>query len=154
MATKKAAKKASKKKVAKTSKKTTKVAAKTSKKKATKTAAKKAVKATPRKASFGKVDKARTKSQILTVISEQTGLSKKDVGGVFETLGDLIGHDLKKGPGTFTVPGLMKVVIVRKPAVKARKGVNPFTGEEMTFKAKPARNVVKVRPLKGLKDKV
>ena len=155
MAKKKAAKKASKKKVANTSKKTTKVVTAASKKKATKTAATKpAVKAAPRKAGFAKVDKARTKSQILTVISEQTGLSKKDVGGVFETLGDLIGHDLKKGPGTFTVPGLMKVVIVRKPAVKARKGVNPFTGEEMTFKAKPARNVVKVRPLKGLKDKV
>ena len=155
MATKKAAKKASKKKVAKTAKKTTKVATAASKKKATKPAAKKpAVKAAPRKAGFVKVDKARTKSQILTVISEQTGLSKKDVGGVFETLSDRIGHDLKKGPGTFTVPGLMKVVVVRKPAVKARKGVNPFTGEEMTFKAKPARNVVKVRPLKGLKDKV
>ena len=66
----------------------------------------------------------------------------------------LIGHDLKKGPGTFTVPGLMKVTVVRKPATKARKGTNPFTGEEMTFKAKPARNVVKVRALKALKDMV
>ena len=90
----------------------------------------------------------------MTVLSEKTGLSKKEVSGVFETLGDLIGFDLKKGPGTFTVPGLMKVVVVRKPAVKARKGVNPFTGEEMMFKAKPARNVVKVRALKGLKDMV
>ena len=90
----------------------------------------------------------------MTVLSEKTGLSKKDVSGVFETLGDLIGFDLKKGPGTFTVPGLMKVVVVRKPAVKARKGINPFTGESMMFKAKPARNVVKVRALKGLKDMV
>ncbi|MCK4951550.1 MAG: HU family DNA-binding protein, partial [Gammaproteobacteria bacterium] len=57
-------------------------------------------------------------------------------------------------PGTFTVPGLMKVKVVRKPATKARKGINPFTGEEMMFKAKPARNVAKVLPLKGLKDMV
>ncbi len=104
--------------------------------------------------SFDKVSKARTKSQILTSISDRTALSKKQVSDVFEILSELIGHDLKKGPGTFTVPGLMKVVVVRKPATKPRKGVNPFTGEEMMFKAKPARNVVRVRPLKGLKDKV
>lgn len=104
--------------------------------------------------SFEKVNKARTKSQILATISDQTGLSKKEIGAIFETLGALIGHDLTKGPGTFTVPGLMKVTITKKPATKARKGVNPFTGEEMTFKAKPARNVVKVRALKGLKDMV
>ena len=105
-------------------------------------------------AGFEKVSKARTKSQILTAISHVTAVSKRDIGAVFECLGELIGHDLKKGPGSFTVPGLMKVVVVKKPATKARKGVNPFTGEEMMFKAKPARNVVKVRPLKGLKDKV
>lgn len=104
--------------------------------------------------SFEKVNKARTKSQILATISDQTGLSKKEIGAIFETLGALIGHDLTKGPGTFTVPGLMKVTITKKPATKARKGINPFTGEEMTFKAKPARNVVKVRALKGLKDMV
>jgi hypothetical protein len=67
----------------------------------------------------------------------------------------LIGKSLgRSGPGTFTVPGLMKVKVVRKPATKARKGLNPFTGEETVFKAKPARNVVKVLPLKGLKDMV
>ena len=104
--------------------------------------------------SFDKVSKTRTKSQVLATLSDNTGLSKKEVGVVFETLGELIGNDLKKGPGTFTVPGLMKVTVVRKPATKARKGTNPFTGEEMTFKAKPARNVVKVRALKALKDMV
>lgn len=104
--------------------------------------------------SFDKVGKTRTKSQVLASISDNTGLSKKEVSSLFETLGELIGHDLKKGPGTFTVPGLMKVTVVRKPATKARKGTNPFTGEEMTFKAKPARNVVKVRALKALKDMV
>jgi nucleoid DNA-binding protein len=60
----------------------------------------------------------------------------------------------KRGPGVFTVPGLMKVKVVKKPATKARKGINPFTGEATTFKAKPARKVVKVQPLKGLKDMV
>ncbi len=103
---------------------------------------------------FEKVSKPRTKSQVLATLSDNTGLSKKEIGVVFSTLGELIGNDLKKGPGTFTVPGLMKVTVVRKPATKARKGTNPFTGEEMTFKAKPARNVVKVRPLKALKDMV
>ena len=164
VAKKTTAKKATKKKVAKkvVKKATKKVAAKkttakkTTAKKTTakKTATKKAVARSASAAGFDKVAKARTKSQILTAISDKTGLSKKEVGGVFETLSDLIGFDLNKGPGSFTVPGLMKVVVVRKPATKARKGINPFTGEEMMFKAKPARNVVKVRPLKGLKEKV
>jgi nucleoid DNA-binding protein len=151
-AKKKTTKKATKKATAK--KKTKKTTKKATKKKTTakKTTAKKTTRSASR--TFDKVSKPRTKSQILTAIADHTGLSKKDVGGVFDSLSELIGQDLKKGPGTFTVPGLMKVVVVRKPAVKARKGINPFTGEEMMFKAKPARNVVKVRPLKGLKDKV
>ena len=73
---------------------------------------------------------------------------------VFDSLTNLIQRDLKKGPGVYTVPGLMKIKVVRKPATRARKGVNPFTGEEMMFKAKPARNIVKVLALKGLKDMV
>ena len=67
----------------------------------------------------------------------------------------MIKKDLgKRGPGVFTVPSLMKIKVVRKPATKARKGINPFTGEETVFKAKPARNVVKVLPLKALKEMV
>lgn len=127
-------------------------------KKAGKVAPKAKAKKEPRSAgtpkAFEKVSKVRTKSQILATLSEQTGLTKKEIGGIFESLGSLIGHDLTKGPGTFTVPGLMKVTVTKKPATKARKGTNPFTGEEMMFKAKPARNVVKVRALKGLKDMV
>jgi nucleoid DNA-binding protein len=74
---------------------------------------------------------------------------------VFDSLGGLVKRDLRRtGPGVYTVPGLMKIKVVRKPATKARKGVNPFTGEPMTFKAKPARNVVKVLALKALKDMV
>jgi nucleoid DNA-binding protein len=121
----------------------------------TKKSAPKAMAAAPKKSkAFDSVKKARTKSQILSVIADNTGITKREIDQIFACLGDLIGHDLAKGPGSFTVPGLMKVVVVKKPATKARKGVNPFTGEEMMFKAKPARNVVKVRALKGLKDKV
>ena len=99
--------------------------------------------------------KARTKSDVQATIAENVGISKKEVASVFETMGAMIAADLKKGnAGTFNVPGLMKVTVQRKPATKARKGINPFTGEPTTFKAKPARNVVKVRPLKALKDMV
>ena len=99
--------------------------------------------------------KARTKSEVFGGLADATELSKKEVAGVFDELGKLIKRDLgKRGPGIFTVPGLMKIKVVRKPATKARRGINPFTGEEMMFKAKPARNVVKVLPLKGLKSMV
>jgi len=101
------------------------------------------------------VDRPRTKSEIFTALADNTGLSRKQVGSLFTALGECISLDVgKKGPGMFTVPGLMKVTRVHKPATKARKGINPFTGEETTFKAKPARNVVKVRPLKALKEMV
>ena len=94
-----------------------------------------------------------TKTQVMDVISGDTGLSKKEVSSVLESLGDVIhGHVKKGGAGTFTFPGLMKIKTVRKPATKARKGVNPFTGEPTVFKARPARTVVKVLPLKKLKD--
>ena len=100
-------------------------------------------------------EKPRTKSEVLTIISEHVGISKKEAAQVFEVMGEMIEKDLKKGAcGAFNVPGMMKVTVQRKPATKARKGINPFTGEETVFKAKPARNVVKVRPLKGLKDRV
>lgn len=100
-------------------------------------------------------NRPRTKSEILGVLADQAGISKKEIGTIFGALGTLIGNDVgKKGPGVFTVPGLMKITRVHKPATKARKGINPFTGQEMIFKAKPARNVVKVRPLKGLKEMV
>jgi len=101
------------------------------------------------------VPKPPTKTEVYTNIAEATGLSKKDVGAVLESLGDEIAKSLgKKGPGTFTIHGLCKIVVQRKPATPEREGKNPFTGEMTTFKAKPARNVVKVRPLKKLKDMV
>ena len=103
----------------------------------------------------GKAEKPRSKSEVYSLISEHTGVSKKEGGFVFDAMGEIIKKDLSKtGPGEFKVPGMMKITVQRKPATKARKGINPFTGEETMFKAKPARNVVKVRPLKGLKDAV
>ncbi len=98
--------------------------------------------------------KPATKTEVFSYLSDRTGLTKKDVGSVFDAMSTMIKRDLKKGPGVFTVPGLMKIKVVRKPATKARKGINPFTGEETVFKAKPARNVVKIQPLKNLKDMV
>lgn len=98
--------------------------------------------------------KARTKSEVFGELAEVNELSRKQIANIFDDLGAMIKKDLKKGPGIFTLPGLMKIRVVRKPATKARKGTNPFTGEEMMFKAKPARNVVKVTALKGLKSMV
>ncbi len=96
-----------------------------------------------------------TKTQILNEIAENTDLSKKDVNAVLEELSAILeGHIKKRACGEFVLPGLMKITTVKKPATKARKGINPFTGEETMFKAKPARNVVKIRPLKNLKDMV
>jgi nucleoid DNA-binding protein len=121
---------------------------------AKKTAAKKAAtkKAAPVKKAPGIKD-AMSKTQIVAELAEKTELSKKEINSVLEELGVVIErHVRKSAAGQFTLPGLMKVVVVRKPATKARKGINPFTGEETMFKAKPARNVVKVRPLKKLKD--
>jgi nucleoid DNA-binding protein len=99
--------------------------------------------------------KAMSKSEVVSGIAEETGLTKKQVNSVFEAMAGQIKKSVgRRGPGAYTVPGLMKVTVVRKPATKARKGINPFTGEETVFKAKPARNVVKIRPLKNLKDMV
>jgi nucleoid DNA-binding protein len=99
--------------------------------------------------------KPMNKTEVLTALAEATGLTKQQVGGVFDELAKLIGKNLgDEGPGTFALPSLMQIKVVRKPAVPEHKGINPFTKEEMIFKAKPAKNVVKVSPLKGLKDLV
>lgn len=99
--------------------------------------------------------KAMTKTEIYATLAEGTGLTKKEIGSVFDQLGELMGKNLgKKGPGIFNIPSLMKVKVIRKPATKARPGINPFTKEETIFAAKPARNVVKILPLKALKDMV
>jgi nucleoid DNA-binding protein len=93
------------------------------------------------------------KTQILEQIAASTELSRKQVAGVLDSLADVIeGHINKRAVGEFVLPGLLKITTVRKPAVKARKGISPFTKEEVVFKAKPASTVVKVRALKKLKD--
>ncbi|MFO0917096.1 MAG: HU family DNA-binding protein [Planctomycetaceae bacterium] len=98
--------------------------------------------------------KPLSKSEILNALAESTGLSRKEVASVLDGLGGLIGKNIgKKGPGVFTVPGLMKIQVIVKEATKAGVRPNPFKpGEMMKVAAKPARRVVKVRPLKSLKD--
>ena len=122
------------------------------KKKAKKKVTKKKVVA--KKASTAKAIKEPfTKTMLFNEIAERTELKKKDVVAVFDQLSDIINsHIRRNAAGVFTVPGLMKIKVVRKPATRARKGINPFTGEPTIFKAKPARNVVKIQPLKALKD--
>lgn len=121
------------------------------------TAKKTAVKAVKvvRTAPLSSVDKALTKGQLFHALAGSTGIARKEIATLFEHLSVVIGaHFKKQGPGQFTLPGLVKITLKHKPATKARKGTNPFTGEEMLFKAKPARNVIKVRPLQKLKEMV
>lgn len=100
--------------------------------------------------------KPMAKSAVYAALAESTGLSRKQIGSVFEALGDLLKKELgKKGPGMFAVPGLLKIKRVTKPATKGGTRPNPFKpGEMITVKAKPARNVVKALALKGLKEMV
>ena len=95
-----------------------------------------------------------SKSELIEKLAGHSGgLSKKDVRGVLEGLAAIAYKELKKS-GSFLVPGLAKFVVIKKPATKARKGINPFTKEEMMFKAKPARKIVRARPVKAAKDAV
>ena len=99
--------------------------------------------------------KPRSKSDVFGTIAQHAGVHRRDVAAVFHALGSLIKADLsKQGAGVFKVPGMMRITVTRKPATPARPGINPFTKQEVIFKAKPARNVVRVRPLRGLKEMV
>ena len=101
------------------------------------------------------VREAYTKTQLIANLVDKTGVAKKDVVAVLDELGNSIeSHVKKRAVGHFTLPGLLKIKTVKKKATRARKGINPFTGEETVFKAKPARTVVKIQPLKKLKDMV
>jgi nucleoid DNA-binding protein len=120
---------------------------------AKKAAAPKAAKPVAATKSTGPVKARYSKNQIVQEISEITLLARKEVGKVLEHLEDIIARHLSpKGPGEFVLPGILKINAIKKPAKKARKGINPFTKEEVTFKAKPASTSVKVRPLKKLKE--
>jgi nucleoid DNA-binding protein len=99
--------------------------------------------------------KAATKTAVFQALAEKTGQSRKEIAGVFDALSDYIKGQLgKKGPGVFTIPGLLKIKRVEKKATPARQGKNPRTGEPMTIPAKPKRTVVKALALKGLKEMV
>ena len=101
------------------------------------------------------IKKAFSKPEIIKTLAEMAELGKKQAAIVIDWLIHIINaHISKKGPGVFVFPCVAKFKVVRKAATKARKGKNPFTGELMTFAAKPARSIVKIRPLKKLKDVV
>jgi nucleoid DNA-binding protein len=94
-----------------------------------------------------------SKGALMNAIVEMTGLIKKDVVTTIDALSKIIElHVKSRGPGKFVMPGLLKITVVKKPAKPARKGINPFTGEEVMFKAKPAHKVVKIKALKKLKE--
>jgi len=94
-----------------------------------------------------------TKAKLHTVLADETGLSKKQIEGVFDQLTETMKTQLgKKGPGEFTIPGVVKLRVVKKKATKARKGRNPATGEEITIPAKKAHKVVKATVLKATKE--
>ena len=135
--------------------KKTKKGKKTVKKKVTKKVkAKKGKKCACKKVDIKVGKKPFNKSQIVGAIADITCLSKKDINCMLDALFEVVAAHLKKrgGSGEFTLPNIAKFRVVSKPATKARKGINPFTGEPMMFKAKPARNIVKVRALKKVKD--
>ncbi|GJM06926.1 MAG: hypothetical protein DHS20C10_06600 [marine bacterium B5-7] len=107
----------------------------------------------PKKLATSPIATQFSKSMMLAEITEFVGISRKEGAAFLEAMSSLIGrHIHKRGVGRFVLPGLLKIEVKVKPATKARKGINPFTGEEMMFKAKPARRVVKIRPLKNLKE--
>ncbi len=102
-----------------------------------------------------KSPKGRTKSEMFKQLAEATSLSRKQIAALFDSLAQIIKEDLgKKGPGICTIPGLLKIKRVHRPAKPAREGINPFTKQPTVFKAQPARNVVKAQPLKSLKEMV
>ena len=99
--------------------------------------------------------KRMTKSQFVAAVAQKAGLEKKQAAAALDALNTVVAHELgKKGPGEVMIPGLLKLNVVDKPAVKAHEGINPFTKQPAMFKAKPARKVVKARPVKALKDAV
>lgn len=94
-----------------------------------------------------------TKTELINFITERSDQARKVVSSVLDGLFDAVESQMtQRGSGEFTLPGLIKLKRIKKPATKARKGINPFTGEETIFKAKPAKNVVKARALKKLKN--
>ena len=100
-------------------------------------------------------DKRMSKTQFVTTLAEKSGLNKKQATSALDTINAMVAQQLgKRGPGEVLIPGLLKLNIVNKPATRKHEGINPFTKEPMTYKAKPAHKVIKMRALKALKDAV
>lgn len=100
-------------------------------------------------------DKRLSKSQFVTTLADKSGLNKKQATSALDTINAMVAQQLgKRGPGEVLIPGLLKLNVVAKPATRQHKGINPFTKEPMTYKAKAARKVIKIRALKALKDAV
>jgi nucleoid DNA-binding protein len=100
-------------------------------------------------------NKRMSKSQFVTTLAEKSGLNKKQTTSALDTINAIVAQQLgKRGPGEVLIPGLLKLNIVDKPATRKHEGINPFTKEPMTYRAKAARKVIKVRALKALKDAV
>lgn len=96
-----------------------------------------------------------TKSQFVTTMAKKSGLNKKQANSALDTINAMVAQQLgKRGPGEVLIPGLLRLSVVDKAATRQHEGFNPFTKEPMTYKAKAARKVIKVRPLKALKDAV
>jgi nucleoid DNA-binding protein len=100
-------------------------------------------------------NKKMTKSQFVITLAEKSGLTKKQAASVLDMINEIVAQQLsKRGPGEVIIPGLLKLNVINKPATLQHEGINPFTKEPMTYKAKAAHKVIKVRPLKALKDAV
>lgn len=100
-------------------------------------------------------NKRMSKSQFVTSLAEKSGLNKLQASLALDSLNEMVAQQLgKKGPGEVLIPGLLKLVVVDKPATRKHEGVNPFTKEMMTFEAKAAHKVIRIRPLKALKDAI
>jgi nucleoid DNA-binding protein len=99
--------------------------------------------------------KAASKAEVLSALAERAGLSKQDIAGFLEALGGLIRRELgPKGPGIFKIPDLVKLTATRRPGVRARQAINPFTRQPMMIAARPPKTIVRARPLKPLRDAV
>jgi DNA-binding protein HU-beta len=99
------------------------------------------------------MSKPMTKSELISEISDRSKLRKIDVKGVIDALA-IVGYKELKKNGSFLVPGFAKFVVIKKPATKARPGINPFTKEPTVFKARPARKIIRARPVKAAKNAV
>ncbi|HEX2697508.1 MAG TPA: HU family DNA-binding protein [Anaerolineales bacterium] len=99
--------------------------------------------------------KRMSKSEFITTLAEKSGINKRQASAALDTINEVVAHELgQQGPGEVLIPGLLKLHVVVKPPSPAHEGINPFTKEPMTFKAKPARKVLRARPLKSLKEAI